>query len=112
MTTSLEAMVGKLSGQVELLLVRDDKAESNRKALYEKVEEVAKDVQAVNLRLTAAELAITENEPTIREFITIKHKVQGAGTLGKWLWGIGGVILGFAAFVVSKATELVTIVPK
>ena len=112
MSASLEALVGKLTGQVELLLQRDDKAEVNRKALYEKVEEVGKDVLKLNARMTQAENTITEHQPTITEFITVKHKVQTAGTIGKWLWGIGGVILTAAAFIATKVGDYISIVHK
>lgn len=112
MSTSLEASVGKLVGQVELLLNRDDKAEINRKALYEKVEEVGRDVLKLNARMTVAEDKLVEHQPTITEFITVKHKVQTAGTIGKWLWGAGGILLTIVAFIVTKVGDYISIVPK
>lgn len=31
-----------------------------------------------------------DSEPTIEEFIAIKHKVSGAGIFGKWVWSLAG----------------------
>ena len=112
MSNSLETLVGKLSGQVEILLQQQDKAEHNRKLLYEKVEEVGRDVLKLSDRMLVAEAKLTEHQPTITEFITVKHKVQTAGMIGKWIWAIGAAILTSVAFLVTKISEYITVIPK
>ncbi|AWY08127.1 hypothetical protein HOT48_gp112 [Klebsiella phage ZCKP1] len=44
----------------------------------------------LSTRLKRVEESITKSEPTIEEFITIKHKVAGAGIFGKWAWAVAG----------------------
>lgn len=53
----------------------------------EKMEESMGDL---SIRLKRVEESITKSEPTIEEFITIKHKVAGAGIFGKWVWAGAG----------------------
>jgi hypothetical protein len=36
---------------------------------------------------------LAAHAPTIEEFLVMKQKVQGAGILGKWLWGAGAVLI-------------------
>ena len=48
-------------------------------------------------RLKNVEDNLAKNEPTIEEFITIKHKVVGAGIFGKWVWAGAGAIIGVLA---------------
>lgn len=52
-------------------------------------------LSAIDSRVENVESSLAKASPTIDEFITIKHKVVGAGILGKWVWaGLGG-LLGF-----------------
>ena len=41
-------------------------------------------LQKMEGRLKNVEDSFAKSEPTIEEFITIKHKVAGAGVFGKW----------------------------
>lgn len=56
-------------------------------------------IQAVEmtLRITSLEHSMTANAPTIQEFVTIKHKVQGAGKMGTVLWACGAALLTLLA---------------
>lgn len=48
-------------------------------------------------RVKRLEDSMNANAPTIQEFVTIKHKVQGAGKLGTFLWAAGAVLLTWVA---------------
>lgn len=67
-----------------------------RKAQYQANEDLNLEIKALGGRLGNVEKALATAEPTIQEFITIKHKVVGAGALGKWLWAAGAVLIGWA----------------
>ena len=51
-------------------------------------------LQRFDRRLENVEKQLASSAPTIEEFITIKHKVQGAGILGRWIWAGGGILVG------------------
>ena len=50
---------------------------------------------SIESRIQNVEKTLATTEPTIQEFITIKHKVAGAGLLGRYLWLGLGAIIGF-----------------
>ena len=74
-----------------LVLDRD-----SRKDQYEKLENIGKTMTAMDARVKSVEESFARSAPTIEEFITIKHKVVGAGVAGKWLWFIVGGLLTVA----------------
>ena len=47
--------------------------------------------------LARLEDSLAKSEPTIEEFITIKHKVAGTGIFGKWVRAGAGAIIGVLA---------------
>lgn len=47
--------------------------------------------------LARLEDSLAKSEPSIEEFITIKHKIAGAGIFGKWVWAGAGAIIGVLA---------------
>ena len=66
----------------------------SRKQQYEKTEELAQSITKLDGRMGQVEQSLTQQAPTIEEFITIKHRVVGAGMMGKWVWAIAGGLLG------------------
>lgn len=56
-------------------------------------------IQAVEMtsRISRLEDSMNANAPTIQEFVTIKHKVQGAGKFGTLLWAGGAALLTLIA---------------
>lgn len=73
---------------------REAKAREN---MEESIESLKDSVKDFDNRLQRVEESITKSEPTIEEFITIKHKVVGAGVFGKWVWMGAGAIIGVLA---------------
>lgn len=65
----------------------------DREKLEETLAELRDSINDIGNRLKNVEDSLAKNEPTIEEFITIKHKVVGAGIFGKWVWAAAGAIL-------------------
>ena len=69
----------------------------DREKLEETLGELRDSINDIGNRLRNVEDSLAKNEPTIEEFITIKHKVAGAGIFGKWVWAGAGAIIGVLA---------------
>lgn len=69
----------------------------DREKLEETLGELRDSINDIGNRLKNVEDSLAKNEPTIEEFITIKHKVVGAGIFGKWVWAGAGAIIGVLA---------------
>ena len=69
----------------------------DREKLEETLAELRDSINDIGNRLKNVEDSLAKNEPTIEEFITIKHKVVGAGIFGKWVWAGAGAIIGLLA---------------
>lgn len=69
----------------------------DREKLEETLAELRDSINDMGNRLKNVEDSLAKNEPTIEEFITIKHKVVGAGIFGKWVWAGAGAIIGVLA---------------
>ena len=69
----------------------------DREKLEETLSELRDSINDMGNRLKNVEDSLAKNEPTIEEFITIKHKVVGAGIFGKWVWAGAGAIIGVLA---------------
>ena len=69
----------------------------DREKLEETLAELRDSINDIGNRLKNVEDSLAKNEPTIEEFITIKHKVVGAGIFGKWVWAGAGAIIGVIA---------------
>ncbi len=69
----------------------------DREKLEETLSELRDSINDIGNRLKNVEDSLAKNEPTIEEFITIKHKVVGAGIFGKWVWAGAGAIIGILA---------------
>jgi tetrahydromethanopterin S-methyltransferase subunit B len=81
------------------LTVMEDLKDSKeaRKAHYQSIDAVSIQITKLDGRVANVESSLASAKPTIEEFITIKHKVAGAGAAGKWLWIGGGALLGLIA---------------
>lgn len=56
--------------------------------MEESIKKLSESMGDISTRLKWVEESITKSEHTIEEFITIKHKVAGAGIFGKWVWDV------------------------
>ena len=69
--------------------------------MYDKLEQTDDKIGKIENRVDRLEHAITTMSPTVAEFLSYQAQVQGAGRLGKFLWWIGGMVLGAAVALAS-----------
>ncbi|MDR5839326.1 hypothetical protein [Caballeronia sp. LZ034LL] len=72
-----------------------------RKDQYEKMEEQTVTLSKLDGRMEKVENSLADQSPTIQEFVTIKHKVEGAGTAGRWVWAALTGLLGLVATIAA-----------
>lgn len=91
---SPEVQMARLDERLKSILSELVQAREDGRHQYAKLEDLGRAVVSVENRVVSVENSLAKASPTIDEFITIKHKVQGAGVIGKWVWAIGGGIIG------------------
>jgi hypothetical protein len=92
---SPEVQMARLEERMKTVLNRLDEAKEDQKNHREWMIGMSKTLTDVANRLQGVENNFARASPTIEEFITIKHKVVGAGVLGKWAWAAGAAIITF-----------------
>lgn len=92
--TTIAVQLGKLAGQVEMIMRELEYASKERKEQVSALQNVGRDVSDISAKVKTLEQNLIKFEPTIDEFIDIKKKVIGAGKLGKWLWGAVATVIG------------------
>lgn len=73
----------------------------SRQRMYDKLEQTDDKIGKIENRVDRLEHAITTMSPTVAEFLSYQAQVQGAGRLGKFLWWVGGMVLGAAVALAS-----------
>ncbi|ATW58127.1 hypothetical protein CNR35_00031 [Pseudomonas phage inbricus] len=94
-TEPTEVQLARLEERLNQVLQGMAQDRESRKQQYEKTEELAQSITKLDGRMGQVEQSLTQQAPTIEEFITIKHKVVGAGIAGKWVWAIAGGLITF-----------------
>ncbi|MCW6831744.1 hypothetical protein [Salmonella enterica] len=97
MSDPIEVMLARLDERFRTLFENQKSEREDRTKLEKSLLELSKSVADMGNRLKNVEDSLAKNEPTIEEFITIKHKVVGAGIFGKWVWAAAGAIIGILA---------------
>lgn len=92
-----DVLLGRLEERLQILINNREKDENNQEKLENTLHGLLLSVQQMEGRLKSVEDSLAKSEPTIEEFITIKHKVVGAGIFGKWIWAGAGAIIGILA---------------
>ena len=82
---------------MKTLFENQTRERQDREKQEETLVELRDSINDIGNRLKNVEDSLAKNEPTIEEFITIKHKVVGAGIFGKWVWAGAGAIIGVLA---------------
>lgn len=86
MNENIEAQLARMDERMKMIVASLEQDRSSRKEQYENAEQTRLTLQDISSRLGAVEKGLADNAPTIEEFITIKHKVAGAGVAGRWAW--------------------------
>lgn len=97
MNQSGELLLARLEERLKTLSENQSQDKRDREKLDETLSELKDSINNMGNRLKNVEDSLAKNEPTIEEFITIKHKVVGAGIFGKWIWAAAGAIIGVLA---------------
>lgn len=108
MIESVEVRVARLEEKMQFLVNEAVEAKAARKAQYEATEKNGRAVEIMASEVSDVKTKLAGQAPTIEEFITIKHKVVGAGKLGKWLWAAGGVLIGIVYGAREQVAALLT----
>lgn len=90
--------------QLALLNERMSRIMSSLDAHAVQLSEVKESLVGIEGRQKSVEDSLAVSAPTIAEFLAVKQKVIGAGTLGRYLWIGLGSFLGFV--IASKETVL------
>lgn len=97
MSDATEVMLARLDERFRTLFENQERERKDRDKLETSLASLKESVADISNRLKTVEDSLAKNEPTIEEFITIKHKVVGAGIFGKWVWAAAGAIIGILA---------------
>lgn len=90
MNESGELLLVRLEERLKTLFENQTRDRQDREKLEETLVGLRWSINDIGNRLKNVEDSLAKNEPTIEEFITIKHKVVGAGIFGKWVWAGAG----------------------
>ncbi len=109
----LNVQLGRLDERLKIVIENQGKEATVRGEHYKKFEEhsvaitqLTQDMSEFKLDIIEVKAALNSQAPTIEEFITIKHKVIGAGKIGRWLWVIGTALIGMAGYI-YKSKEVI-----
>lgn len=102
-TEDLRVELARLGVTLQFIQKELEEAKAARKVQYETAEKQSVTLNSLDTRMTEVEKSLKTQAPTIEEFITIKHKVQGAGLFGRWAWVALAAIVGF---LFSMRTEV------
>lgn len=93
MSEPTDVLLARLEERFKTMFENQERERNDRAKLENSITNLRNSVTEVSNRLKNVEESLARNEPTIEEFITIKHKVVGAGIFGKWVWAAAGAIL-------------------
>lgn len=94
---SVEVQLARIDERWQSVVHELELSRNTRKTHYDSIEAINLALQDMRSRVMSIEKQVATAQPTIEEFITIKHKVVGAGQIGKWLWISGAFLLGLVA---------------
>jgi hypothetical protein len=92
---SVEIQMARQEERMKTILFRMEEDRLEHRQSRERIDSISHSLNAIGSRVENVESSLARATPTIDEFITIKHKVVGAGLMGKWAWTIGAGIIGF-----------------
>ena len=92
---SVDVQLARVDERLKSILEKLSDAHEESISIREWQSRVNDFLSSIEARIQNVEKSLATTEPTIQEFITIKHKVAGAGLLGRYLWIGLGAIIGF-----------------
>lgn len=95
MSETPEVKLARLEERLHILFGNIEKDEASKDSLQAAIIKLNDSISKLDSRLNMVENNLATTAPTIEEFITIKHKVVGAGIMGRWIWAIAGGVITF-----------------
>ena len=95
MSESPEVQIARLEERLKSLVLLLEKEEDNRMDMHQWMGSVDRTLAQMGGRIENVEKSLASSAPTINEFMVLKHKVVGAGVLGKALWVSSAALIGF-----------------
>lgn len=83
---SLEVQLARLDERNKMILMNMENSQRDSKEAREHLKEAFESIRSIDSRLERLEGSFATTQPTINEFRLVKHKILGAGFLGRWVW--------------------------
>ncbi|MBG21177.1 MAG: hypothetical protein CML31_14695 [Rhizobiales bacterium] len=106
MAQSVQVLLGTVIGKLEGIGERLDRQDASRAVLHTRVDELVERTVKIENEFHATKEKIEAMEQVTVEVKTLRTKAEGAGTLGRWLIGLGGWVISAAVALVGFYTWL------
>lgn len=93
----IEEQTKALVAAVATLVDQGKEAAESRRRVYQAQEETRIEIVNLKHRMDGLERSVEAIRPTTAELERVRDRVVFAGTLGRWLWGVGKALLSAAA---------------
>lgn len=101
---STEIQLARLDERMKMLLDRMEDNHQSHTQTREWMRKTDDTLFAIGNRVVNVESSLQKAAPTIEEFLSIKHKILGAGIAGRWMWVTFGTLLGI---VISMREQVI-----
>lgn len=91
---SIEVRIARLELTIDHMKQGLDEDRQARKEDYLHLRNLTNSVLEMGAQMKQVHATLASNAPTIAEFVEVKHQVQGAGKLGRWIYAAAGVAIG------------------
>jgi len=102
--SNVERTLGILLGKLEGIEDRLDRADESRAGMHRRLDEVVMRTTHVETDIMAVKNTVKEMQAVTDEITLVRERVLGAGTLGRWLWRLGTIIVSAAAGAATAYT--------
>lgn len=97
MSESVDVRLARLEERLSAFFSAAEVNRQNIVALRDWTSDMDRLMIQVSQRLDKVDASLSSAQPTLDEFSAIKHKVEGAGVAGKWLWAGMALIVGWVS---------------
>lgn len=95
MSEPLEVQFARLEERLKTIFETMERERTSRLDIHKELQSINHGMTTLGHRVGNVESSLANSAPTIEEFITIKHKMVGAGMMGRWVWAIAGGVIAF-----------------
>lgn len=97
MTEEVGVQMVRLQEQLKSVVSGLEADREERRVRDHQIEIIMQSTNNLDRRLEMVERQLAENTPSIKEFMVMKHQIEGAGVFGRWIWLGAGALIGFIA---------------